>query len=199
MGSACCGNSTLFLERKRLLCMTRLTTMEVCCRNQQNNNLIKTHSRDRRSQPQPRSRSKSRLQTLEAGSPSVAIRIQYKGTERTTELPLTLDVVARLAWEAEFRDMRIGEFIGELISGNGDKGPFSSGAREALIRGGLSYGASESEATAQHERRRPPAVGRSPKGASACARLSKEKSPPAGARAMTVTPKVWPKWPIFPV
>ena len=57
-----------------------------------------------------------RVQTLEAGSASIAIRIQYKGTERTIELPLTLDEVARLAWEAEFRDMRIGQFIGELIA-----------------------------------------------------------------------------------
>ena len=57
-----------------------------------------------------------RVKTLEAGSASIAIRIQYKGTERTIELPLTLDEVARLAWEAEFRDMRIGQFIGELIA-----------------------------------------------------------------------------------
>ena len=57
-----------------------------------------------------------RVKTLEAGSASIAIRIQYKGTERIIELPLTLDEVARLAWEAEFRDMRIGQFIGELIA-----------------------------------------------------------------------------------
>ena len=42
--------------------------------------------------------------------------MQYKGMERTTELPLTLDEVARLAWEAECRDMRIGQFIGEIIA-----------------------------------------------------------------------------------
>ena len=42
--------------------------------------------------------------------------MQYKGMERTTELPLSLDEVARLAWEAEFRDMSIGQFIGELIA-----------------------------------------------------------------------------------
>jgi hypothetical protein len=58
-----------------------------------------------------------RVKTLEAaGSVSVAIRIEYNGLERTIELPLTLDGVARLAWEAEFRDMRIGQFIGELIT-----------------------------------------------------------------------------------
>ena len=58
-----------------------------------------------------------RLQTLEAGSPSVAIRFQYKGTERTTELPLNLDMIGRLAWEAEFRNMSTAELISELIMG----------------------------------------------------------------------------------
>jgi Helix-turn-helix domain of resolvase len=58
-----------------------------------------------------------RLQTLEAGSPGVAIKFQYKGTERTTELPLNLDMIGRLAWEAEFRNMSTAELIGELIMG----------------------------------------------------------------------------------
>ena len=55
--------------------------MEVRCRSRQNNNLIKTYSWDRRSQPQPRSRSKTGKRP-EAGSPSVAIKFQYKGTRR---------------------------------------------------------------------------------------------------------------------
>ena len=58
-----------------------------------------------------------RLQTLEAGSPSVAIRFQYNGMERTTELPLNLDMIGRLAWEAEFRNMSTAELIAELIMG----------------------------------------------------------------------------------
>jgi hypothetical protein len=58
-----------------------------------------------------------RLQTLEAGSPSVAIRFQYNGIERTTELPLNLDMIGRLAWEAEFRNMSTAELISELIMG----------------------------------------------------------------------------------
>jgi hypothetical protein len=56
-----------------------------------------------------------RVKTLEAGSASVAIRIQYNGMERTTELPLTLDMIGQLAFEAQFRDMSIGELLGELI------------------------------------------------------------------------------------
>jgi len=55
------------------------------------------------------------VKTLEAGSASVAMRIQHNGMERTTEPPLTLDMIGQLAWEAELRDMRIGELIAELI------------------------------------------------------------------------------------
>ena len=41
--------------------------------------------------------------------------MRYKGEERTTELPLTHDVIRQLAFEAELRNMRIGELIGELM------------------------------------------------------------------------------------
>ena len=41
--------------------------------------------------------------------------MQYRGEERTTELPLTQDMVGRLAFEAAFRNVRICELIGELI------------------------------------------------------------------------------------
>jgi hypothetical protein len=51
----------------------------------------------------------------EAGSANFAIRMRYKGEERTTELPLTHDMIGQLAFEAELRNMRIGELIGELI------------------------------------------------------------------------------------
>ena len=74
------------------------------------------NSRSGPAEPALAAKQQERVKTLEAGSASIAIRIQYKGTERTTELPLTLDEIARLAWEAEFRDMRIGQFIGELIA-----------------------------------------------------------------------------------
>ena len=67
-------------------------------------------------EPALAAKQREQVQTLEAGSANIAIRIQHNGMERTIELPLTLDEVARLAWEAEFRDMRIGQFIGELIA-----------------------------------------------------------------------------------
>jgi hypothetical protein len=74
------------------------------------------NSRPGPAEPALAAKQKEQVQTLETGSASIAIRIQFKGTERTIESPLTLDEVARLAWEAEFRGMRIGPFIGELIA-----------------------------------------------------------------------------------
>jgi hypothetical protein len=50
----------------------------------------------------------------EAGA-RFAIRMQYRGEERATELPLTQDMIGQLAVEAALRNMRIGELIGELI------------------------------------------------------------------------------------
>src|SRR5262245_15607324 len=51
----------------------------------------------------------------EPGAATFAIRMQYRGEERTTELPLTQDMIGQLAFEAAFRNVSIGEFIGELI------------------------------------------------------------------------------------
>jgi hypothetical protein len=51
----------------------------------------------------------------EAGAAHFAIRMQYKGEERTTELPLTQNMIAQLAFEAELRNIRIGQLIGELM------------------------------------------------------------------------------------
>ena len=52
----------------------------------------------------------------EAGAASFAIRMQYRGQERTTELPLTQDMIRQLAFEAAFRNVTIGGLIGELIA-----------------------------------------------------------------------------------
>jgi hypothetical protein len=51
----------------------------------------------------------------EAGAASFAIRMQYRGEERTTELPLTQDMIGQLAFEAAFRNVSIGKLIDELI------------------------------------------------------------------------------------
>jgi hypothetical protein len=50
-----------------------------------------------------------------------AVVIEYKDQEQTTELRLPQDIIATLALEAEFRDMRIGELIGALIAATMEK------------------------------------------------------------------------------
>jgi hypothetical protein len=44
-----------------------------------------------------------------------AIRMEYKGQERLTDLPLDEEIIGELAMEAEIRGMRIGELVGALI------------------------------------------------------------------------------------
>jgi hypothetical protein len=46
---------------------------------------------------------------------NLALRIQYRGHERITELPLTHDMIRRLAFEAQLRDMSMGKLVSELI------------------------------------------------------------------------------------
>jgi hypothetical protein len=46
-----------------------------------------------------------------------AIRMEYKGEERSTKLPLDEEMIRQLAMEAEFRGMRIGELVAALILG----------------------------------------------------------------------------------
>ena len=52
---------------------------------------------------------------------SFAIKMRYRGEERTTELPLTQDMIGQLAFEAAFRNVTIGELIGKLIAAVADK------------------------------------------------------------------------------
>jgi hypothetical protein len=56
-----------------------------------------------------------RPSALEPGRTAVAIKIQYKGEERTTKLSLTEEMIVTLALEAQLRHMTIGEFITEII------------------------------------------------------------------------------------
>ena len=46
-----------------------------------------------------------------------AISMRYRGEERTTELPLTQDMIRQLAVEAAFRGLPICDLIGDLIMG----------------------------------------------------------------------------------
>src|SRR5262249_12042705 len=58
----------------------------------------------------------------EVCSAHFAVVIEYKDQEQTTELRLPQDIIATLALEAEFRDMRIGELIGALTAATMEKG-----------------------------------------------------------------------------
>jgi hypothetical protein len=55
--------------------------------------------------------------TNDADWANLALRMQYRGDQRTTELLLTQDMIRQLVFEAQFRDMRIGELVAEVITG----------------------------------------------------------------------------------
>jgi len=66
-------------------------------------------------QPQATTPHEERARTKGVDLANLALRMQYRGDERTTELPLTPDMIGQLAFEAQFRNMSIGEFVGELL------------------------------------------------------------------------------------
>jgi hypothetical protein len=70
---------------------------------------------ERNSPSEPVESVQARAPRHEVGAASFAIRMQYRGEERTTELPLTQDMIGQLAFEAAFRNVSIGKLIDELI------------------------------------------------------------------------------------
>ena len=66
-------------------------------------------------QPQATTPHEERARTDEMGLANLALRMKYRGYEQTSELPLTQDMLRHLAFEAQFRDMSIGELVGALI------------------------------------------------------------------------------------
>src|SRR5262249_6926234 len=66
-------------------------------------------------QPHATTPHEERARTDEMGLASLALRMKYRGDEQTRELPLTQDMSRQLAFEAQFRNMSIGEFVGELL------------------------------------------------------------------------------------
>ena len=67
-------------------------------------------------QPQATPPHEERARTDEMGLANLALRMKYRGHERTKELPLTQDMIGQLAFEAQFRNMSIGELVGELLT-----------------------------------------------------------------------------------
>jgi len=66
-------------------------------------------------QPQATTPHEERARTDEVGLANLALGMKYRGDEQTSELLLTQDMIRQLAFEAQFRDMSIGEFVGELL------------------------------------------------------------------------------------
>jgi hypothetical protein len=65
-----------------------------------------------------------RPKAKEADFAHLSLTMRYKGEERTTKLALTQLAIGQLALEAGLRDMRIGEFIGELVTATIQKNLF---------------------------------------------------------------------------
>src|SRR5262245_46274942 len=65
-------------------------------------------------QPQATTPHEERARTDEMGT-NLALRMEYRAYKRTSELPLTQDMIRQLAFEAQFRNMSIGELVGELL------------------------------------------------------------------------------------
>jgi hypothetical protein len=66
-------------------------------------------------QPQATTPHEERARTDEMGLANLALRMKYRAYERTSELPLTQDMIRQLAFEAQFQNMSIGELVGELL------------------------------------------------------------------------------------
>jgi len=66
-------------------------------------------------QPQATTPHEEHARTDEVGLANLALGMKYRGDEQTSELLLTQDMISQLAFEAQFRNMSIGEFVGELL------------------------------------------------------------------------------------
>jgi hypothetical protein len=72
----------------------------------------------------PRSRNDTPAQNQRA---QLALRLRYRGIDRIVELPLSEDVLGRLAIEAHFRNLSISDLTAKLIIAGLDPGSTSAG------------------------------------------------------------------------
>jgi hypothetical protein len=70
---------------------------------------------DSQFRPVEQDRAATHRERTESAAAKFAVKMRYKGEERTTDLPFTQDMIRQLAFEAQLRDMRIGDFLGELF------------------------------------------------------------------------------------
>jgi hypothetical protein len=66
-------------------------------------------------QPEATTSHEERARANEMGLATFGLTMKYRGHERTTELPLTHDMIMQLVFEAQFRNKRIGELVGEVL------------------------------------------------------------------------------------
>ena len=66
-------------------------------------------------QPQATTPHEERARADEMGLANLALGMKYRGDERTSGLLLTQDMIMQLAFEAQFRNMSIGELVAELL------------------------------------------------------------------------------------
>ena len=66
-------------------------------------------------QPQATTPHEERARTDEMGLANLALGMKYRGDERTSELLLTQDMIRQVAFEAQFRNMSIGELVAKLL------------------------------------------------------------------------------------
>jgi hypothetical protein len=66
-------------------------------------------------QPESTTPHEERARAGEMGLATFALRMKYRGHERTRELPLTQDMIMQLVFEAQFRNMRVGALVGEVL------------------------------------------------------------------------------------
>jgi hypothetical protein len=66
-------------------------------------------------EPEATTSHEERARADEMGLATFGLTMKYRGHERTTELPLTQNMIMQLVFEAQFRNMRIGALVGELL------------------------------------------------------------------------------------
>ena len=66
-------------------------------------------------QPEATTSHEERARADEMDLATLGLTMKYRGHERTTELPLTQDMIMQLVFEAQFRNMRVGTLVGEVL------------------------------------------------------------------------------------
>jgi hypothetical protein len=66
-------------------------------------------------QPEATTPHEEQARANEMGLATFGLTMKYRGHERTTELPLTQDMIMQLVFEAQFRNMRVSALVGDVL------------------------------------------------------------------------------------